>query len=64
MLRRLLVLRERQAAGRLDLADAERAVRARARQDHADRVRALHRRQRTQEMIDRDSAAGDHLDAA
>ena len=48
-----LILRERQAAGRLDLADAQRAVRAGARQDHADRVRPLHRGQRPQEVIDR-----------
>ena len=43
VLRGLLVLRERQAPGRLDLAQAQRAVGSRAGQDDADRVRALHR---------------------
>ena len=47
------VLRERDAAGGLDLADAQRAVRARARQNDADRGRPLDRRERAQEMIDR-----------
>ena len=52
VLRGLLVLGERHAAGRLDLADAQRAVGARAGQNHADGGRTLHRRQRAQEMVD------------
>ena len=51
MLRRVFVLRERQASGRLDLADPEGAVRARAGQNHADRVLALDRGKRPQEVV-------------
>ena len=53
VLRGLLVLGERYSAGGFDLAEAERAVGASPRQDHADRMRPLHRGQRSQKVIDR-----------
>jgi hypothetical protein len=52
VLRRLLLLREGEAAGRFDLAYPERAVRARPRQDDANGMRPLDRGERTQKVID------------
>ena len=48
-----LVLRERQPAGCFDLAQPQRAVGSRARQDDADGARPLYRRERSEKVIDR-----------
>jgi hypothetical protein len=53
VLRGFLVLDERDAIRRLDRPEAERAVRTRSRQHHADRPVALLLRERAEEVVDR-----------
>ena len=53
LVRGRLVLRERDAAGRLDLVQPQRAVAARPRQDDRDRLVPLRLRQRLEEHVDR-----------
>ena len=52
MLRGVLVLRERQAASGLDFREAQRAIRAGAGENHADRGGSLDRREGPEKMID------------
>ena len=60
LVRRRFVLRERDAAGRLDLVQPERPVTPRARQDDRNRLMALSERQRFEEHVDRVMPAIDH----